>query len=504
MAFLNRCSWHNILISIQPTVQMPSLKMKTTRGCLKEKASLHVCRKSSVISKSPLSRARIPQDAEALICTQSNQDVHDAIHAHDLGRDEAIQDLGGNEANQEARKDDFNHDKLSIGDEVLQKQLSAFTDSATGNTEPTSSKCTSNMETIFSPILESIDLYNNGGSDDLYVPQLDSEDSDDCSRSSCEHQACNISDIYLSDMIFSGAPSGNDSQFDNRADTDFLPDYKFDESSLLCDLTEEYMALPFLGENLDTGHDFDGKPPQQNIDSDNSSLYMAIHQLKPCSQDAQLNTYSDQDYDCFDPQMYIRSLPDQPDVAFTLFPTRVSNEKQSKQITLVLDLDETLVHSTLEHCDDADFTFSVFFNMKEHTVYVRERPHLHTFLRRVADMFEIIVFTASQSIYASQLLDILDPEGTLISKRAYRESCIFSEGSYTKDLTVLGVDLAKVAIIDNSPQVFRLQVNNGIPIKSWFDDPSDCALISMLPFLESLVDADDVRPIIARKFVNKE
>lgn len=114
---------------------------------------------------------------------------------------------------------------------------------------------------------------------------------------------------------------------------------------------------------------------------------------------------------------------------------------------------ETLVHSTLEHCDDADFTFSVFFNMKEHTVYVRERPHLHTFLRRVADMFEIIVFTASQSIYASQLLDILDPEGTLISKRAYRESCIFSEGSYTKDLTVLGVDLAKVAIIDNSPQV---------------------------------------------------
>lgn len=262
------------------------------------------------------------------------------------------------------------------------------------------------METIFSPILESIDSYNNNGgmllhstsyllrdtltlhfkmssppkkkknkkrkkkeiselqfdvfelhspevtvcinidcwisstgSDDLYVPQLDSEDSDDCSRSSCEHQACNMSDVYLSDMIFSGAPSGSDSQFDNRADTDFLPDYRFDESSLLCDLTEEYMALPFLGENLDTGHDFDGKPPQQNIDSDNSSLYMAIHQLKPCSQDSQLNTYSDQDYDCFDPQMYIRSLPDQPDVAFSLLPTRVSNEKQSKQITLVLDLD---------------------------------------------------------------------------------------------------------------------------------------------------------------------
>lgn len=65
------------------------------------------------------------------ICSVS---VHDAVHAHDLGRDEAIQDLGGNEANQEARKDDVDHDKLSIGDKVLQKQLQAFTDSATGNT----------------------------------------------------------------------------------------------------------------------------------------------------------------------------------------------------------------------------------------------------------------------------------------------------------------------------------------------------------------------------------
>ena len=92
--------------------------------------------------------------------------------------------------------------------------------------------------------------------------------------------------------------------------------------------------------------------------------------------------------------------------------------------------------------------------MKEHTVYVKERPHLQTFLKKVAEMFEIIVFTASQSIYAEKLLDILDPDRKLISGRAYRESCIFSDGSYTKDLTVLGIDLAKVLIVDNSPQVF--------------------------------------------------
>lgn len=138
--------------------------------------------------------------------------------------------------------------------------------------------------------------------------------------------------------------------------------------------------------------------------------------------------------------------------------------------------------------------------MKDHTVHVRQRPHLKMFLEKVAQMFELVIFTASQRIYAEQIIDRLDPDGKLISQRIYRESCIFSDGSYTKDLTILGVHLAKVAIIDNTPQVFQLQVDNGIPIKSWFDDPADQELVELLPFLETLVDAEDVRPLISKTF----
>ncbi|KAG8385347.1 hypothetical protein BUALT_Bualt03G0033300 [Buddleja alternifolia] len=488
---------------------MPSLKMKTksTGDCLKEKNGLHVCRKSSMISKNPLSRTRVSENAEEIgDDTQISEDAS-VYNGQNLGEDANHDELSNGEKlfpkQAPSIADSAIVDSMHLSDESMYKQVLPITSLAT--LEPTLSTCTSDMETMFSPILESIDFQNIEGSDNLYVPQLDSEESDDSSRSSREYKACNELDFYISDMIFSAPSIESNSVIDNKTDTFILPDYKCEESSVLCATTEDFMAFPFLEDTLNTGRNDDDRPPEDHItNADNSSLYMAIHQLRSYNQDSHINTYPEPDYECFDPQMYISNHPDQADMAFDLLPTSFYGKQNTKQITLVLDLDETLVHSTVDYCDDADFTFTVFFNMKEHIVYVKERPHLHTFLKRVAEMFEIVVFTASQSLYAKQLLDILDPDGKLISRRAYRESCIFSEGTYVKDLTILGVDLAKVAIIDNSPQVFRLQVNNGIPIKSWFDDPSDSALISLLPFLETLVDADDVRPFIARKFGNKE
>lgn len=120
---------------------------------------------------------------------------------------------------------------------------------------------------------------------------------------------------------------------------------------------------------------------------------------------------------------------------------------------LLFYLSETLVHSTLEPCPDADFSFLVNFNLKEHTIYVKCRPYLRDFLERVASLFETIIFTASQSIYAEQLLNVLDPKRKLFRHRVYRDSCVFVEGNYLKDLSVLGRDLSRVIIVDNSPQV---------------------------------------------------
>eukprot|EP00250_Pteridium_aquilinum_P022616 c25467_g1_i1 orf=461-1984(-) len=242
------------------------------------------------------------------------------------------------------------------------------------------------------------------------------------------------------------------------------------------------------------------------FDSEGSSLYLAIQQTKALDGSHEMNQVEavadDDDLDDFDPYLFIKHLPDLSEVVSSGRPP-VLLPKQTRRcppITLVLDLDETLVHSTLEQCEDADFTFPVTFNSQEYTVYVRRRPHLQMFMERVSQMFEIIVFTASQSVYAEQLLNVLDPKRKLIRHRVFRDSCVFVEGNYLKDLTVLGRDLSKVAIVDNSPQAFGFQVDNGIPIESWFDDKGDSALMGLLPFLETLVGVDDVRPIIAKKF----
>lgn len=477
---------------------MPSLKMKTqsSTDCLTEKNGLRVCQKSSKISKKACSHVRVPErTADLDACLQNCQDV--CTITQDSAEDIACQE-------------ELDHQEFL--DEENSQFLNQFCVSTAMGRMEASQACSSNLETIFSPLLESVDVHTEANTDsdavgsDKYSDTclLGPDDSIEI-RSKDDYQTCDVSDFYISDMIVTSFPFNGDA-FVDTSEMDCFSNYRHSEPNVLFDVSEKYMVLPLLEDSIRSSTANDEKSCEQaTVDPNNSGLYLAIEQMRPCNQDTAVNSSDSDQAECFDPQLFIRNLPELSDVVSNFQTNALPKEiPKRRSITLVLDLDETLVHSTLDQCDDADFTFTVFFNMKEHTVYVRKRPYLRKFLERVAEMFEVVIFTASQSIYAAQLLDILDPEGNLLSRRVYRESCIFSDGSYTKDLTVLGVDLAKVAIIDNSPQVFRLQVNNGIPIKSWFDDPADSALISLLPFLETLVDADDVRPIIAKKFGNKE
>ncbi|OAJ43989.1 hypothetical protein BDEG_27293 [Batrachochytrium dendrobatidis JEL423] len=157
--------------------------------------------------------------------------------------------------------------------------------------------------------------------------------------------------------------------------------------------------------------------------------------------------------------------------------------------------------SPLDHCD---ITFPVEFNNITYTVSGRLRPHYKTFLERCSEIFEVVVFTASQKIYADRLLNIIDPTHKYIKYRLFRDSCLFICGNYLKDLNILGRDLARTIIVDNSPQAFAYQICNGVPISSWYEDHRDQELLHVMEFLESIKAVDDVRPWIQRVFSLEE
>lgn len=162
-------------------------------------------------------------------------------------------------------------------------------------------------------------------------------------------------------------------------------------------------------------------------------------------------------------------------------------------LCVVLDMDETLVHSSFEAVEHADFTLHIKLDSVKHTVYVSKRPFVDEFLSALASPeFEIVVFTASLDAYAGPLLDILDV-GRVISKRLFREACSNVGGVFVKDLSLLGRPLSRTVIVDNSPTSYMLQPQNAVPVTSWFFNQEDTELRELLPILKQLALEDDVR-----------
>ncbi|KAG7466816.1 hypothetical protein MATL_G00146340 [Megalops atlanticus] len=172
--------------------------------------------------------------------------------------------------------------------------------------------------------------------------------------------------------------------------------------------------------------------------------------------------------------------------------------KDVGKICVVIDLDETLVHSSFKPVNNADFIIPVEIDGTVHQVYVLKRPHVDEFLKRMGELFECVLFTASLAKYADPVSDLLDKWGAFRS-RLFRESCVFHRGNYVKDLSRLGRDLNKVIIVDNSPASYIFHPDNAVPVASWFDDMSDTELLDLIPFFERLSKVDDVYTVLKQQ-----
>lgn len=180
---------------------------------------------------------------------------------------------------------------------------------------------------------------------------------------------------------------------------------------------------------------------------------------------------------------------------------------QERRPLLLLDLDETLVHATTQrpasyHSHSTfDFQFNVDMgaNQAPVPVWVALRPYAKQFLYDIAPYFELAVFTASIKNYADKVCEALDPSGTLIQHRLYRDHCSDVDGVFVKDLSLLNRPLHRLAILDNSPHAYLFHPENSIPILSWFDDARDNELQKLVPMLiRELSQANEVYDVLAK------
>jgi len=161
---------------------------------------------------------------------------------------------------------------------------------------------------------------------------------------------------------------------------------------------------------------------------------------------------------------------------------------------MVLDLDETLVHSSFQPVAKYDFLIPVEIDGTTYQVYVAKRPFVDQFLLEMGKIYELVIFTASMSKYANPVLDLLDIH-KVIDFRLFREHCTYINDIYVKDMTKIGRPITEVFIIDNSPNAYAFQPENAVPCRTWFDDYEDKQLLKFIPLLTPVAD-QSVRNVI--------
>ena len=201
-------------------------------------------------------------------------------------------------------------------------------------------------------------------------------------------------------------------------------------------------------------------------------------------------------------------------------------EANMPQYTLVLDLDETLIHyhdngadtqtedeqdhgklhlspekkSRLEDSVLTGISESVDYgDNEEDGVEFSIRPGLSSFLTTLHQQYELVLYTAATREYADYFLRLIDPKNLFGNRVLTRKHVKFNGDFAIKDLRLLGRDLSKTIIIDNLKENFeRTTPDNGIHISNFEGCFDDTELTKFQRFLSRLAHNEeaDVRKVI--------
>ena len=139
--------------------------------------------------------------------------------------------------------------------------------------------------------------------------------------------------------------------------------------------------------------------------------------------------------------------------------------KKYYKYTLVLDLDETLVYLMPNN---------ILLNEEgkigeaKHTLIFR--PGLIDFLKKMKSLYELVIFSFGTFEYVDSVIKIIEKKEKFFEHVLYRQHATANNGEYIKDLSLLGRDIKNIIIVDDIPQVFKMQERNGICIKAFYGD----------------------------------
>lgn len=171
-----------------------------------------------------------------------------------------------------------------------------------------------------------------------------------------------------------------------------------------------------------------------------------------------------------------------------ILPSFKSNAKNSnKNYTLVLDMDETLIHFVVDNSSEGRLLY---------------RPYLFDFLNQVSQLYEVVVYTASRKEYADIILNLIEFKigHKVFDYRLYREHTTLDNGSFIKDLSRLGRDLSRVVIVDNLAKSFEYQKRNGVLISTFVgQNKTDRCLLDLGNILSEISQSkstNDIRDLL--------
>lgn len=231
------------------------------------------------------------------------------------------------------------------------------------------------------------------------------------------------------------------------------------------------------------------------IDSNKEKIYFVKHIRSYASQhlagvDTEKLSNFHKHVHCFLHSSYQAMQKLKDDYILERHPVRPATRRHQDRKVLMLDLDETLIHCSGDLDQWALFEKEVdFINEEGETLkgLVNLRPGVHDFLARMADHYEIWIFTASQRYYAARLVALLDPGRRWISEIHCRERCSKTKsGLLVKDLAQFGLSEEQMVLVDNNPSCLWPQPQCGIPIIPFETDRNDKELACLSKFLISI------------------